>query len=199
MTASPSPVIIWDIDDVWHPWMDLSHTACVNSSLVDCGAPTPTTWHPWEEYGVEKEAWIQVLDAATITGELYESTPSEEDLSVIRRLWALGADHHFVTARGFFGNHPDHVRALTASWVEEHFRGFYYSLSFSVSKGDNAVALQATHAIDDSLTNYHAFEEAGVETYLMDRPWNRSTEGRSVRRVRSIAEFGDAIEKGITQ
>lgn len=200
MTAPDvTPVIIWDIDDVWHPWYDIAHELCIEAGLTTADAEKPTAWAQHTHYGVTLDEWIDALSRGTQDGRLHHSVPDEDDLEVFRKLWADGADHHFVTARGFMGEHAEQIRALTASWVEEHFSAFYSSLHFSQDKGEQARLLHATHAIDDSYRNWKSLDEAGVEVYLMNQPWNLDAPVPADRRVNSIAAFGAAIENGATQ
>jgi hypothetical protein len=193
-----NPVIIWDIDDVWHPWYSIAHQASVDFGLAHEGTPMPTTWSPHEEYGCTLEQWVSALDAWTLDGRLHASTPQDDDLQVFAELYVAGCDHHFVTARGFMGEYADVIRVLTHDWCDRHFGALYESLTFSRDKGATARELHATHAIDDNIGNYLSLEEAGVEVYLMDQPWNQDAPSH-VRRVKSITEFGAAIEKGLSQ
>lgn len=192
-----TPVIIWDIDDVWHPWYAIAHRASIDFGLTTEDAPMPTTWAPHEHYGCTLEQWVTALDAWTVSGELHASTPTDEDLGVFASLWIMGADHHFVTARGFMGQHAELIRALTREWVDKHFHGYYYSLDFRRDKGARAKELRATHAIDDNYGNWLDLTEAGVRTFLRNQTWNEDADVPDHLRVNSIAEFGAAIEKEI--
>lgn len=191
------PVIVWDIDDVWHPWYRLAHEASIVAGLVPPETPLPDTWLVYEAYGVPAEDWYDVLDLATRTGFLHHSEPEEADLAAFDELTAAGAEHHFVTARGHMAN-ADLIKEITASWLDTHFDGQYESLTFSRDKGAEAARLRATHAIDDNLGNAEGLVGYGIQAYLLDQPWNRERTPTGVARVKSIREFADRILEGVT-
>lgn len=191
-------VLVWDIDDVWHPWCDLAHEASIIAGLCPAGTPAPGTWTPYEAYGVPRERWYEALDLATRTGFLHQSDPKPEDLEAFDDLTEAGAEHHFVTARGFMDN-PELIREITSQWLDTHFDGKHQSLHFAKAKGSVASRLGATHAIDDNLGNVEDLEGYGVRTFLMDQPWNRERTPFGVTRVKSIREFADAVIEGVTQ
>lgn len=191
MTA---PVVMWDIDDVLHPFSQLAHEACVRAGIVPDGMENPWVWAPFEIYGCTDQQWFDALAAATMERQLHWSHPSFAVLDAFVRLDKIGAEQHFITARGFMDN-PQEIRNITIEWVDHFFGGFYKTLTFTKDKGAKALELGVTHAIDDHLQNYADLVQVGVETYLMDMPWNQNAVG--VRRVKSVTEFVDAIEKGL--
>ena len=190
-------VIIWDIDDVWHPWCDLAHKASIIAGLCPENTPAPNTWTPYEAYGVTAEEWFAALDIATRAGYLHDSVPSESDMAVFDELEDAGFEQHFVTARGFMDN-GELIKEITGSWVETHFNGRHAGLHFAKLKGDVAKRIGGTHAIDDNLRNCEDLERCGVRTFLMDKPWNHGATPIGVTRVKSIREFGDAVLEGVT-
>lgn len=188
-------VIVWDVDDVWHPWCDLAHQASIIAGIAAEGSPAPGTWTPYETYGVPREDWYHALDLATRTGFLHNSEPKAEDLEAFDDLTEAGAEHHFVTARGFMAN-ADLIKEITSQWADTHFDGKYESLHFSREKGPVASLLGATHAIDDNLGNVEDLERYGVRTFLMDQPWNQGVAPLGVTRVKSIRDFADSVLEG---
>lgn len=183
--------IIWDLDDVLHPWYAAAHEASIRAGIAFIGSPLPTTWYPYEEYGVEAQAWFDALATATADGSLYGNAPVEGAVEVIEGFHELGYAQHFVTARGFMA-HADAIREQTLLWVEEHFGSWYGELIFTREKGIAALELGATHAIDDNVSNCLDLHEAGVETYLADQTWNQDAPA-FLHRVHSIDEFAAAV------
>lgn len=198
MTAA---VIIHDIDDVWHPFSELAHEASVRAGIVPEGMENPWEWAPFDTYGCTDQEWFDALSAATPSGDLHMSVPSDEDLTAFDRLTALGCQQHFVTARGFMDN-PGVIRDLTLTWVDEWFAGRYGELIFTQDKGAAAKQLMLHHVptfgIDDHLRNYYSLSAVGVKTYLMNKPWNHHEPILDDFRVNSLSEFAAAIEKEIT-
>jgi 5'(3')-deoxyribonucleotidase len=48
--------------------------------------------------------------------------------------------------------------------------------------------------IDDKLSNYEDLEATDCEPWLLDRPWNQSSDS-SIRRVYSLKEFADKVRE----
>lgn len=184
-------VIGWDLDDVLMPWYTTAHDVSVRAGLAMIGSPMPTTWYPYEEYGVEAQAWYAALADATASGHLYGQAPVEGAVEAIEAFHELGYRQHFVTARGFMA-HGEMIREQTLLWVEKHFGGWYDQLVFTRDKDVAAIELGITHAIDDNVGNYEALDGVGVEVYLMTQSWNLSAPD-SYRRVDSIDDFVAAV------
>lgn len=180
-------IIAWDIDDVLMPWYATAHDVSIKFGLTHIGSDMPVTWYPYEEYGVEAQAWYDALALATATGYLYGQPPVEGAQSAIQGFHELGYIQHFITARGFM-QHGDAIREQTLLWVEQHFGGWYEELVFTREKGIAAVELGVTHAIDDNVGNYEAMDDAGVEVYLHTQTWNLHAPDH-YRRVNSVDDF----------
>lgn len=194
-------VVIHDIDDVWVPFSENSHLASVAAGIVPEGMDNPWVWAPFEIYGCTDQDWFDALSAATLRRELHWSEPADEDMEAFVRLAHLGCQQHFVTARGFMDN-PGLIRDITRDWADEFFAGLYGELIFTKEKGEAARQLKLANVpifgIDDHTRNYDALTAAGVTTFLMNKPWNQGHAVPSDRRVNSLSEFAEAIEKEIT-
>lgn len=190
-------VVVWDIDDVIYPWYDRAHEACVKAELGEAVKIKPTTWEPYNHYGVEPQAWYDVLALATHSGWLYGGEPDPEALEIIYSLDRAGVEQHFITARGFLA-HGDLIREQTQAMMVKHAIP-HASLVFSRDKGADALAVNATHAIDDNVGNFLSLSEVGVDTYLMDRPWNASHIVPSNRRITDLKQFARVIKRGVHQ
>lgn len=186
---------MWDIDDVIHPWYDLAHAASVRAGLGNASADDPpTTWYPYEHYGVEPQEWFDVLSAACHDGSLYSSTPSDEVYLTWDALTAAGYEQIFITARGQLANGAL-IKDLTVEWVEGHF-GDDAEVYFSKNKGEVAHSLGVTHAIDDNFKNWQDLTYHGIRTYLMNKPWNLHEPVHDAMRVDDVRQFRNNILKG---
>jgi len=182
-----------DIDDVLFPWADLIHDRSRVAGLHDI--ETYTTWHMWEDYGCSKEAWLEVVDKATVDG-MYHEPPMPGAVEALRRLvFERDVAIHLVTARGFMA-HAESIREWTADWVEEYAVP-HVDLTFAKDKVASQVALgvRFDYALDDGLHNFTALDADGVDTYLMTRPHNVSAPVWAASRVSSVDEFVDIILK----
>ena len=187
--------VMVDIDDVLFPWADGIHEKCRVAGLHDI--ETYTSWSMWEDYGVEKEAWLEVVDKATIDG-FYQSAPYPHAVEALRSLrWWMGSTVaiHLVTARGMMA-HADDIRRWTVEWVED-FAVPHDSLTFTKDKVRAQEKLgRFDYALDDGAHNFEALLENGIEAYLLDRPHNQDVEAGDWR-VYSVGEFVDIIVGGI--
>lgn len=177
-----------DIDDVLFPWADGIHQRCQDYGLHD-GIPY-TGWHMWEDYGVDKEDWIEVVTRATHDG-FYLEPPIP---GAVESLRGLAKDHyvHLVTARGFM-RLGDQIREWTRQWVER-YNVPHVTLTFAKDKvqAQHDLGVQFDVAVDDGPHNYEALDSAGVLVYLHDQPHNRHLDIE--RRIHSMGEFAHRVQ-----
>lgn len=179
-----------DFDEVVYPWYDRAHEVCELAGITgDC--TRPLTWFPYDEYGCTKEDWLKALADATDSGFLYSASPMKGAVNALWKLYNVGAEIHIITARGGWPETADAVRAHTMEYLD---RWDFPTDRVHFTPDKEAVARQlgVTHAIDDHLLNYQAFERAGALTWLHDQPWNMAPDFK-VRRVSSLTEFVDTI------
>ena len=76
----------------------------------------------------------------------------------------------------------------SAKWLHRH--GLHFdSLTFSADK--TVVSLDVM--VDDKIANYDALETAGVEAWLLTRPWNQHDKTPR-RRVLDLLHFAEVIQ-----
>lgn len=183
----------FDWDDVVMPWYDRAVEVCRDAGICPAGLE-PRTWAQHEEMGCTLDEWIAALDAATESGVLYDTQPFPGAVEAMRRLYFEGHWIHIVTARGtFHGNRwNERIHEITREQVEE-WAVPHHSLTFTRDKA----SVPTDFFIDDNLRNYHALDSAGVEVYLLNRPWNAVDETKidtlGLRRVNTVDEFVDII------
>jgi hypothetical protein len=181
----------FDIDDILLHTYPALHEVCVREGLTN--GVEPQTWYPYEEYGCTREAWTEALSKAAREGYLYRDiAPDEDALRAMRDLFFDGHEIHLITARGFLGE-AEIIAEHTEAWLIEHGVP-HKSLSYSQTKGLDAVRLGLDYFIDDNERNWREVFEATGSSYLLDRPWNRHVEAGSFR-VQSVREYADIIKE----
>jgi len=179
----------FDWDDVIMPWYDPAVAVCVAAGLHRSGKPV-TQWAQHEDLGCTHEEWIAALDVATESGALYDTVPFPGAVEAMRKLYWAGHFIHIVTARGtFHGNrHNDRIHEITRQQVED-FAVPHHSLTFTRDKA----SVPTDYFIDDNLKNYENLRQAGVNAYLLNRPWNQYAHVRNDHRIDTVDEFVDLI------
>lgn len=181
----------FDWDDVVMPWYDKAVEVCREAGICPADL-TPTTWSMHEEMGCTLDEWIDALDVATESGVLYDTVPMEGAVEAMRKLYFEGHYIHIVTARGtFHGNRwNDKIQALTKAQIEE-FAVPHHSVTFTRDK----TIVPTDYFIDDNLRNYQALRAAGVQAFLLNRPWNEGEEHNVPwsHRVGRVSEFADIV------
>lgn len=182
-----------DIDDVLFPWYAEVHKACGVAGLHD-GSKMAASWAMWEDYGCDKEAWLDVVSKATADGMYHKAEPIPGSLEPLRRLYFEGHTINLVTARGFMA-FADEIREWTADWVEE-WAVPHHRLVFSQDKVASQSELgRYDFALDDGIHNVEALWNDGVRTYLMDAPHNRGLlTGSPSMRVYTVDEFAQIVQ-----
>lgn len=188
-------IVGFDLDDVAYPWTEKAHALCVEAGITN-GRPVKS-WRCWEDYGCEREVWAEVIQAATVTGELYLEPPILAAHQAIDELIKWGHEVHLITARAT-GGWPNEglVRYLTEYWLR-YWSIPYTSLTFASDKPEVCKTLGVTHFIDDGVHNYEALDAAGVEVWLMDAPHNQ--DATVDRRLFSPLEFVDVVKFASTE
>ena len=185
-----------DIDDVLMPWYVAAHELCVAAGIgvgID-----PCTWQPWEEYGVDREVWADILGKATIDGGLYDVPPFPGAVEALRRLLFAGHEIHLVTARGFM-QHGELIREHTRRWIEQYAVPCD-SLSFEKHKPDAVARLGLDYFLDDAVHNFQDIEQEclpGCQPYLLTAPYNKTF--YPPFRLDTVGQFADLILEAAEQ
>ena len=177
--------IMVDIDEPLFPWAMTVHEACREAGLHDL--PSWSSWHMWEDYGCDKDLWLEVVARATHAGMYSTTAPVPNAAEALRMLHFEGHRIHLVTARGYQA-FADQIREWTRDWVEE-FAIPHKTLTFATDKVAAMIALGVTFdiGIDDGVHNYEALDAVGVDIRLLDQPHNQQLQG--ARRVYSMDHF----------
>ena len=184
---------IVDIDDTLAPFASAAHAKAHEMGLHDDPEGALRVWHGWEQYGCSHDEWLQVF--IELAKDNYYTTvqPYPGAIEALRDLQWEGDEVHLVTARGFM-DLGDEIRAWTQEWKEEF--AVPGTLTFAKDKGRIALALGATHGIDDGFHNWVDLTRVGVDCYLMNQPHNATAEP-TVRdwRIDSVADYAALVLK----
>lgn len=175
--------IIADIDDVFFPWFTTAQRVCEDAGITN--GVQASQWQMHKDYGCAFQQWADALSSATESGLLYAQPPIPGSLAALRRLQAIDARIHFVTARGFAVN-GSLIRKHTVDWLER-FKVPHDSLTFSKDKG----IIPGDFGIDDNPGNVARMRDAGIRTYLMNAPHNQNV--YDANRVFTVNQFVDHV------
>lgn len=144
-------------------------------------------WHFYLDWGMTLEEFIdhcnKGADLQWIFGYGHPRDNAPDAMNFVKN---LGNTVHIITDRSF-GSWPIVSERNTKQWLTAY--GFEYdTLTFSADK----TCVETDMFIEDKLENYDALDAAGVEVYLVDRPWNQDV-GDSRRRVKSVQEFATIV------
>lgn len=134
--------------------------------------------YPWHERRPPAGATWQQIAAAL------DGTPYPGVRKALRRIQEAGHTVHLVTARGEGSEHSAQVREVTQRWLERH-KIPHDSLHFTRDKA----SVPTDAFLDDDPGNCRRLVAAGVEAYLLDRPWNVGEP--DAQRVASVDAFAD--------
>lgn len=183
-----------DIDDVLHPWFLTAHELCVAAGITN--GVTPTSWRMYQEYGCDLQAWVDVLEQATVGGDLYGVPPIPGAVEALRRLYFEGHRIHLVTARGTgawqtFDQRLE-IHGQTRTWLEEYAVP-HHTLHFTSDKSLVARELKLDYFVDDGIHNFQDLEIGAPEckTYLMTAPHNGDF--WTPFRLETMNEFADLV------
>ncbi|MGH3628212.1 MAG: hypothetical protein ACRDRL_12345 [Sciscionella sp.] len=150
----------------------------------DC--PPAKRWEFYEDWGLTLQEFLQVAHDGVNAGVIFTfGEPDAGSSEALHMIKAAGHSVHIVTDRSF--GDPGVAAHATIAWLNKHDLAFD-TITFSSDKCSANVHLM----VDDKLANYHALDNAGVWTWLLDRPWNQSSDN-SIIRVESILDYALAV------
>jgi hypothetical protein len=152
------------------------------------------TWEFYKDlYGQTTAEFIAICNEGADKGIIFATdAPYKGAIEAWRSIKADGHEIHIKTARAF-GSHPAVSEAATYAWLRgtgPTTERAYDSLIFTHDKTEG-VAVDIM--LEDYLVNYDALDAAGVNVWLIDRPWNRAP-GCRRRRVFNHAEFVTRVQ-----
>lgn len=149
----------------------------------------PHRWHFYRDWGMTDEEFVQHCHDGADQGIVFgDVRPRDDAASAMNFVKSIGHTTHIITDRSF-GKNPGVNSSLrnTLKWLDRY--GFRYdTIHFSADK----TCVPTDIFVEDKLENYDALEAAGVECYLVNRPWNVD-EGDSRKRIKSVQEFATIV------
>lgn len=147
--------------------------------------PDPTRWEFYEDWGMDLPEFLTACHRGVEAGTIFthgEPYPGTRD--ALNAMKANGHTLHVITDRAF--GRSGASEAATRAWLDAH-RLPFDSLTFTADK----TIVRVDAMIDDKPANYDALNAAGVQVWMMDRPWNAAHP--ATRRVSTLAEFAEVI------
>jgi FMN phosphatase YigB (HAD superfamily) len=195
--TGPSRVVMFDVDGVLADFT-LGFTTLAKEMFPESiMSPWSTLDQPqWEFSGrlveYQDRVWNRIKQMDDFWSQLHPLASADELTRIANLVNKAEWPIYFVTAR--VGKTP---QPQTEIWLAR--QGIEYStVIVSHLKGEAAVVLGATHAIDDKAGNAISTSYmSDAESYIIDRPYNRfdhDVVGGSVRRVKTVGEFLDQVE-----
>lgn len=164
-----------------------------NAKLIELGhyvdlEGEPNTWDYFKSYGYTTEEFLTHLDELVDQRKIYcEGQLYEKDIPwLIAELRRAGNTIHIVTNR--FSGKSYSAQEATAYFFKKV--GIEYdSLTFAKDK----TIVKTDVFLEDHTKNYDDLTAAGVETFLVDRPYNQDGPGEYRKRVGSFYEFAEKM------
>ncbi|QNN99186.1 5' nucleotidase [Streptomyces phage Faust] len=144
-------------------------------------------WHFYRDWGMTDEDFVKYCHYGADDMVIFRQGGQRDNAAeAIDFMRAFGNTIHIVTDRSF-GTTPESSEDNTKWWLFSH--GISYdTLTFSADK----TCVPTDVFIEDKLENYDALVAAGVDCYLVDRPWNQD-DSTYRKRVRSIQQFATLV------
>lgn len=145
----------------------------------------PQRWEFYEDWGLDLPAFLNTFHAGVDAGVIFtHGGPYPNVCDAFKILKGAGHSIHIVTDRAM--GKPGTSEAATRRWLDQHGLPFD-SLTFSADKTVARVDVM----VDDKPANYDALCAAGVDAYLLTRPWNQHVP--DAKRVLDLLHFAEVI------
>jgi hypothetical protein len=148
--------------------------------------PHPTRWEFYEDWGLDLDGFLATCHDGVDAGIVFaHGEPYPNTAEAFHLIQQAGHTIHVVTDRSFGSNGKS--EAHTRTWLDCHGLPFD-SLTFSADK----TVVRLDVMVDDKIANYDALEAAGVDAYLLTRPWNQH-DPKPRKRVLDLLHFAETI------
>ena len=184
-------LLILDLDDVLANLREALYQALSRVTGID------RHWRDWRHYdlGVHFDLEHEQLQALLVREGVLEACRPEPGAAVATQALAgLGLRLCVITARAW---HPQAL-SLTRDWLEAH--GIVHHDLRVVPLGSDKlravpVSWPVLLAVDDHPHNIDRYHRAGIDTVLVDRPWNSDHRGYRVHSLAALVEHvGNRLE-----
>lgn len=181
----------WDFDGVaiifdesFHKVMRaLNHPATKHPEF---GKPAQV-WDFFKTYDVQGSEFVEICHKGADMGLLFDEPVLPGVLQAMLTVKGMGHLNIGVTDRPFGTDNGMASQRITRAWAKREGLPLD-EIHFTAQKDTVALDLM----IDDKLENYDMLDAAGVEVYLLNRPWNR-VENDTRRRVDSVTQYARIV------
>lgn len=174
-----------DLDGVCYPFHPSLRRYLEEHVKHPSDYPDATHWDFFLDWGLSVEDFLKHCNGGVDAGIVFShGDPFPGVHEALHRIKDAGHAIHVVTDRSF--GQPGASAAATLAWLKRHDLP-YKCVTFS---SDKTVA-NVDVFIDDKIENYLAVRDAGIDAYLLTRPWNEKLEG--AKRVDSLLHFAELI------
>lgn len=180
----------WDLDGVGYVFGE----SVRQSMLLDGYDIPPTTdefcksWDFFEYWGMSRSEFEIECSRAVDRGICFGPGPGltrPNFFESMARTHDMGHTNVIITHR--YQGSPGMAMGNTFRWLEHH-GAQYDEIYFS---GDKTI-VETDMFVEDNKDNYDRLVEAGVDAYLINRPWNRPYEDHR-KRILDVENFADAV------
>lgn len=175
--------VVYDFADSFRRYLVLSGV----SKRYDISEGEPDKWHFYRDWGMTDEEFVAYCHLGVDAGIIFgQGEPRDCAPGAINFMRKCGNTIHIITDRSF-GNNPWSSAEATKRWLHG-YEIEYDTINFSADK----TIVPTDIFIEDKLENYDALTKAGVECYIVDRPWNQDPDDDR-NRIKSIQEFATIV------
>lgn len=202
--ANTPPLTSYDIGvDIDGVLYDFTAAFADEAARHGVTVPSPAIAHRWEffyDWGLSLQEFLTIYAAGVNAGRvLWQGQPMPGAREGLLRLHAAGHRLHALTDRTPPGAEINGVSA-THAWLNNHdMSRLFTSITFTPDKTrilqHSQVRSERVWFIEDKPANHHALRDAGVESYLVNAPYNQDADGP---RVTNLVEFADLVNAAAT-
>ncbi|PNE22933.1 5'-nucleotidase [Mesotoga sp. Brook.08.YT.4.2.5.1] len=185
--------IMIDIDDILSNF-NLAFLKIANEMFEEVPMDVEVkVWDFWKSVpnltlDMEERVWERIRN----TPNFYEFLPPYASPKELKRLGSLVAqgchEFYFITSR--FPTKGRSVQLQSQRWIQKKI-GEPVSVIVSSRKGELCKVLGIDYAVDDAPHHVENLLDHGINTYIMDWPYNRHIDHRL--RVKNLGEFLDSV------
>lgn len=176
-----------DLDGVVYDFAESlrNHLLVKDSWARAADYPPPTRWEFYEDWGYGLHEFVFECNRGVNAGIIFNTgKPFTGAAEAFERIRAAGHSIHIVTDRTF--GKPGQAALHTIAWLHR-WDLHYDSITFASDKTIADVDVM----VDDRPENFHALTKAGVDAWLLTRPWNQHVDTN--RRVLDLLHFAEVI------
>lgn len=146
------------------------------------------SWDFYEQWGMTREEFSDICDAGSDAGFVFGDHPGltrANFFESMARVHDMG--HKVIVVTHRWQGAPGRAEANTHSWLKPYM-AYIDEIHFSGDK----TSVPTDMFVEDNKGNYDALVEAGVDAYLINRPWNGPYDDHR-QRILDVEDYADAV------